>query len=200
MNLRPRSRVLRVVVYVGATLVVLVLALIGLDRADLLTAGNAGGTSSMAPTLPPCNGETIAEGFTYRFRDPRRGEVVVLHARGRIGGTLVPDPASRDVALNKRVVGIPGDTVSGHDGRVFVNGRKADDIVTDEGFSPVRLGPDEYFVLGDNRNFSQDSRAFGPVERDAIFARVFLIVWPLGRFGVPGYDKHHVPPGPQCDR
>jgi signal peptidase I len=193
-----RSRVVRVLVVTIAILIALFLALGVLDRLDLLTEGSAGGTSSMAPTLPPCNGRTIAEGFTYRFRDPHRGEIVVFHARGHIGGSFTPDPGSRQLAVNKRVIGVPGDTVSGHDGRVFVNGTKADDIVTDEGFPPVHLEPDQYFLLGDNRSYSQDSRVFGPVDRQAIFARVVLIYWPRKRFGVPGYRKRGTPPGPAC--
>ena len=180
----------------GFVAIVLVLAV--LDRVDLLTEGSAGGTSSMAPTLPPCNGRTIAEGVTYRVRDPRRGEIVVFHARGRIGGSFSPDPNSRELAVNKRVIGIPGDTIAGRDGRVFVNGTKADDIVTEPGFPPVHLERDEYFLLGDNRSYSQDSRVFGPVERKAIFARVVLIFWPFGRFGVPEYKKTGTPPGPAC--
>jgi signal peptidase I len=193
-----RSRGLRVLLATIASLVAIVLVLIALDRADLLTEGSAGGTSSMAPTLPPCNGRTIAEGLTYRLRDPQRGEIVVFHARGRIGGAFFPDPDSRELAINKRVIGVPGDTVSGHDGRVFVNGTKADDIVTEVGFSPVHLKSNTYFLLGDNRSYSQDSRDFGPVDREAIFARVVLIYWPLGRFGVPGYKKTGTPPGPAC--
>jgi signal peptidase I len=59
----------------------------------------------------------------------------------------------------------------------------------------VHLGPKQYYVLGDNRAVSQDSRSFGPVPRNAIFGRLFLIYWPFGRFGVPGYDKKAVPPG-----
>jgi signal peptidase I len=193
-----RSRVVRVLVWTFAILIALFLALVVLDRADLLTEGSAGGTSSMAPTLPPCNGRTIAEGLTYRFRDPHRGEIVVFHARGHIGGSITPDPGSRQLAVNKRVIGVPGDTVSGHDGRVFVNGTKADDIVTAEGFPPVRLQPDQYFLLGDNRSYSQDSRVFGPVERKAIFARVVLIYYPFKRFGVPRYEQARTPPGPAC--
>ena len=193
-----RSRVVRVLLVTIGIVVAVFLGLIVLDRADLLTEGSAGGTSSMAPTLPPCNGRTIAEGFTYRTRDPHRGEIVVFHARGHIGGSITPDPNSRELAVNKRVIGVPGDTVSGHDRRVFVNGTKADDIVTDDGFPPVHLKPDQYFLLGDNRSYSQDSRVFGPVDREAIFARVVLIFWPFGRFGVPLYNKTGTPPGPAC--
>ena len=92
------------------------------------------------------------------------------------------------------MIGTPGDTVVGQGGRVLVNGTKVDDIETPP-FPSVRLGPDEYYVLGDNRTFSQDSRDFGPVPRDAIFARTFLIYWPLGKLGLPPYDKDAVPLG-----
>jgi signal peptidase S26 family len=99
----------------------------------------------------------------------------------------------------KRVIGVPGDTIAGRDGRVLVNGRKADDIPTPP-FAAVRLGRDEYFVMGDNRSYSQDSRDFGPVPREAIFSRVILVWWPLGRFGPVGYDKTLTPPGQvSCD-
>jgi signal peptidase I len=92
---------------------------------------------------------------------------------------------------------VPGDTVVGRNNRVYVNGRKADDIPTDP-FSAVHLGPKQYFVMGDNRSASHDSRVFGPVPRGAIYARAILIVWPLHRFGVPKYNKSQVPPGPLC--
>jgi signal peptidase I len=151
----------------------------------------------MAPTLPACNGRLLAEGLTYRFRDPHRGEVVVIHARGQLGGPVTPDPSAHDLNLTKRVIAVPGDSVVGRRDRVFVNGRRADDIPTDP-FPRVHLAANEYFVLGDNRSFSQDSRDFGPVPRDAIFARAFLVYWPFKRFGVPGYDKGLRPPGHVC--
>jgi signal peptidase I len=93
------------------------------------------------------------------------------------------------------VIGVPADTVVGRDERVFVNGRKADDIPT-AAFPATHLGPKEYYVLGDNRSESQDSREFGLVPRAAIFARLFFIYWPVGRLGTPGYNKKLVPPGP----
>lgn len=95
------------------------------------------------------------------------------------------------------MIGIPGDTIVGRNNRVYVNGRKADDIATPS-FPRVQLGRKQYFVMGDNRDFSEDSRDFGPVPRAAIYSRAVLIVWPLGRIGVPGYDKSEVPPGPLC--
>jgi signal peptidase I len=194
----PRRRVRRKRVLIPlATLVALVAVFGALWWAGLVVPGRAAGGSSMSPTIPACDGRWLSEGFTYRLRDPRRGEIVVLHARGHVGGPVVPDPDARDLNLGKRVIGIPGDTVVGREDRVVVNGRKADDIPTDP-FPATRLGPDEYFVLGDNRSFSQDSRDFGPVPRDAIFARAILVYWPLDRFGVPGYDKELVPAEAEC--
>jgi signal peptidase I len=178
-----------------ATVVVLVAGFAALWATDLVVPVVGGGGASNAPTIPACNGRYLAEGFTYHVRDPHRGEMVVIHARGRLGGSITPDPNARDLNLTKRVIGIPGDVVVGRNGRVFVNGRRADDITTAP-FGQTRLGRSQYYVLGDNRGEAQDSRAFGPVPRAAIFGRVFLIYWPLGRFGTPGYDKDLVPPGP----
>jgi signal peptidase I len=152
------------------------------------------GTSSMAPTIPACDGRTLAEGFTYRWRDPHRGEIVAFHASGEVGGPVTPDADSRDLSLSKRVVAIPGDEVVGRDGNVYVNGFKIDDIET-EPFPPVAVGQDEYFVLGDNRSFSQDSREFGAVPRDAIFGRVFMVYWPVRDLGSPEIRQAGPPPG-----
>jgi signal peptidase I len=196
MSRTSRLRRKRVVIPVATILGVIALVAV-LSWTSLVVLGRAAGGSSMSPTIPACDGRWLSEGFTYRFRDPHRGEIVVFRARGQLGGPVVPDPEARDLNLGKRVIGIPGDSVVGRESRVFVNGRKADDIRTDP-FPQTRLGDEEYFVLGDNRSFSQDSRDFGPVPRDAIFGRVVLTYWPLGRFGVPGYDKDLLPPGDVC--
>lgn len=187
----------RLVAWLAAGLAVIaVVALLNL-RWGLWELAAAQGTSSMAYGLPACSGLWLREGFTYELRDPRRGEIVTFHARGAIGSTVTPDPNSRQLGLNKRVIGLPGETVIGRNDRVYVDGRQVDDIPTDP-FPRVHLGPKQYFVLGDNRSHSQDSRDFGPVPRSAIYSRAILIVWPLDRFGIPGYDKTETPPGDLC--
>lgn len=157
-------------------LVVFVAIVVVLRLTYLLYPIGPGGVSD-APTFPTCNGRSLAEGFTYKFRDPRRGEFVVFHASGQIGGTITPDPKSRQLGIVKRVVGTPGDTVSVKNGYVYVNDVRFDQIETPS-FLKVTVGKDEYFLLGDNRTYAYDSREFGPVPRDAIFAKVFLIYWP----------------------
>jgi signal peptidase I len=105
------------------------------------------GTFSMAPALPPCTGEVLAEGFTYLFRNPHRGEIVMFRARGSVGGEIVPTAHRWNLQINKRVIGLPGDTVEGKRGRVYVDGRPADNIRTAP-FAAVHLGHDQLFRDG----------------------------------------------------
>ena len=187
----------RVVTGTVATLAVLAVLALSNLWLELWQLSAAEGTFSMAPALPACHGLWLREGFTYLFRDPHRGEIITFHARGQIGGEISPDSHSRQLEINKRVIGIPGDTVVGRSNRVYVNGRPADGITTNP-FPAVHLGAKQYFVMGDNRSASHDSRDFGPVPRAAIFSRAVLIVWPLARVGVPQYNKHARPAGILC--
>lgn len=117
----------------------------------------------------------------YLFRRPHRGDVVVFHP---------PIANSNDRDFIKRVIGEPGDRVEIRDGRVFVNGRLVDETylppvqTTCFGqYCEVTLGADEYYVLGDNRPNSSDSRYWGPVSGDKIVGRAWLIYLPFSDFG-----------------
>src|SRR2546421_7503715 len=101
-----RRRLLVVVSSVVALAVVLTV----LNLLSLWQINDESGTFSMAPALPACNGKVLVEGFTYLFRNPRRGEVVMFRARGQIGGDIVPAAHHYNLQVNKRVIGIPGDT------------------------------------------------------------------------------------------
>jgi signal peptidase I len=183
----------RVLLWVAVVAVGLAVTFFVLDRTFLLVPVGPN-LSSEAPTIDACRGRVLTEGITYRLRDPRRGEMVAFHASGILGGDITPDAKARDLVVVKRVVGVPGDQVVGRKGRVYVNGFKIDDIRTAP-FPEVQLGGDDYFVLGDNRSFSQDSRKFGPVPRNAIFGRVILAYWPLSDFGGLPARKAGAPPG-----
>jgi len=140
-------------------------------------------SASMEPTLHGCPGcepdRVLVDKVTYRFRDPQRGEVVVF---GR--------PANLDVSdheLIKRIVGLPGETVSGHDGSVWIGDRRLDEPYVNAScdgtadFPPTTVPSGDMFVMGDNRCDSLDSRAFGPVSESGIVGRAFMIVWPPSR-------------------
>lgn len=177
-----------------AIAVVVAIVLIVLDFAELLVPVDSGGTASMAPTIPACNGRAYTQGFTYKFHDPQARDIVAIHA-AEADGKITPDRDARDLVLTLRVVGGPGDQVVGRNGNVFVNGLKFDDIRTAP-FRAVEVGGEQYFVLGDNRSASVDSRQFGPVLRNAIFGRVFVVFWPLRDVTFRTDLESGAPPGP----
>lgn len=182
-----------------AILVVVTIALVVLDFAELLVPVDSDGRAAMAPTIPACNGRAYTEGFTYKFRDPENGEIVAIHAARGPDDAIVPDRDATDLVLALRVAAGPGDQIVGRDGSVFVNGIKFDDIRTAP-FPSVDLGGEQYFVLGDNRSAAIDSRKFGPVLRNAIFAKVFVVFWPLRDFTFRTDPESGTPPGPvRCD-
>ena len=178
-----------------AIAVIVAIALVVLDFAELLVPVDSDGRAAMAPTIPACDGRAVAEGVTYKIRDPERGEIVAIHAARGPDGAIAPDRDADDLVLALRVAALPGDEIVGRDGSVFVNGIKLDDIET-QPFPSVEVGGEQYFVLGDNRSASVDSRTFGPVLRNAIFAKVFAVFWPLRDFTFRLDAKSGAPPGP----
>ncbi|MBE3598043.1 MAG: signal peptidase I [Limnochordaceae bacterium] len=130
---------------------------------------------SMEPTLH--NGERLlVDKLSYRFRSPERGEIVVFR---------VPTDPSRKFI--KRIIGVPGDMLEFQGGRVLLNGRPLQESYargpTQSQVARTVVPPGRYFVLGDNRLNSDDSRFddVGFIPRDAIIGRALLIYWPLYR-------------------
>jgi signal peptidase I len=128
---------------------------------------------SMEPNLSQYQ-RLIIDKFSYRFQPPQRNEIVVIDLPGM------------DEMLVKRVVGLPGETIAIHNGQVLIDGAPLAEPfphdLTYQEMGPQRLGPMQYFVLGDNRGNSNDSRSFGPIPRDFIVGRVWLRYWPLHQF------------------
>lgn len=123
----------------------------------------------------------------YLLRGPERGEVIVFHP---------PLPNSYNRDFIKRVIGLPGDHVQVRDGRVFVNGQELQEsylhnVQTFCGgqWCDLQLGPTDYFVMGDNRTNSSDSRLWGPVPSSNIIGKTWLIYLPVGDFGLAPNQK-----------
>lgn len=132
--------------------------------------------ASMEPTLD--RGEyLVIEELSYRFEEPARGDVIIFRY-----------PLDPDIYFVKRLIGLPGESVEIQNGEVFV--RKGDMFVKlDEPYVPAavktnesmitKLGASEYFVLGDNREASTDSRVWGPLKREHIIGRAYLRLFPF---------------------
>jgi signal peptidase I len=116
--------------------------------------------------------------FVYRFEPIERGDVVVFWY-----------PLDRSKSFIKRVVGLPGDTVAIREGHVYLNGKLLQEpyvppASADVGdLSPMKIPNDDYFVMGDHRISSNDSRIFGPVPRKYIYGKAVFAYWPVNHFG-----------------
>ena len=137
-------------------------------------------TVSMVPTLA-VDDRLLVDKVTLQTREIRRGDIIVFARPASFTDKTIKD-------LIKRVIGLPGDTVEGHDGAVWINGKQLRErylkpTVKTSDFAPVRVGVDNYFVMGDNRPDSYDSRFWGTVEREKVVGRALIRIWPPGRIG-----------------
>ncbi len=127
------------------------------------------------------NDNLLVDKISYRFRDPKRFEIIVF-----------PYQYRENTFYIKRIIGLPGETVQVIDGYVYIDGEQLDEhygneLMENPGIAaePILLGEDEYFVLGDNRNHSSDSRdpSVGVLKRENLLGRAWIRIWPLDRFG-----------------
>jgi signal peptidase I len=136
-----------------------------------------------------------AENVVYPFDPPERGDVVVF----------TPPAPGEDKPYIKRIIGLPGDTVEVRDEGVFINGQRLDEPYLEGNPTRCRSGITEFcgpltvpegqiFVLGDNRNNSEDSRYFGPVPEGNVIGKAWVTYWPTDMIGVvPHYDYPEIP-------
>ncbi len=138
--------------------------------------------SSMESTLSDGD-HLIVDKISYRFKDPERFDIIVF-----------PYQYDEDTYYIKRIIGLPGETVQiDYDGNIYIDGELLEEdygreVIQSPGraVEPIVLGEDEYFVLGDNRNNSSDSReaSVGNIHRKDIIGRAFIRIWPLSKFGI----------------
>lgn len=134
--------------------------------------------ASMEPNLETGD-YLIVDEITYRFRPPQRGEMVVFK--------YPQDPSKKFI---KRIIGLPGEDVEIREGKVYIDGKPLKEDYLPENIltfpdQKIKLKENEYFVLGDNRNFSLDSRIFGPLPRKNIIGRAITKIFRINFFILP---------------
>ncbi len=137
---------------------------------------------SMEPKLST-EDNLIVDKISYRFHDPERFDIIVF-----------PFQYEKDTFYIKRIIGLPGETVQiDEEGNILIDGEILEEsygkeVIMNPGraYEPVELGEDEYFVMGDNRNNSTDSRepSVGNIKREDIIGRAWLRIWPFDKFGL----------------
>jgi signal peptidase I len=159
-------------------------------------------SESMEPTLD-VGQRVLVSRFNYHFSSPDRGDIVVFHPpRGADSNTCgvqkaddqacpKPTPERDSVNFIKRIVALPGDRLSIQDGHAIVNGvRQKDDFTrpcapgTCNFPRTIKIPPGHFFMMGDNRGASDDSRFWGPVPRKWIIGQAFFTYWPIKRIGI----------------
>jgi len=174
MSRSTRSAIEWVAVIVGALVVALVVKTF-LIQAFYIPS------ESMDPTLR-VGDRVLVNKLSYRTGDIERGDIVVFARPGGPGADGIAD-------LIKRVVALPGETVEGREGSVYVDGERLDEDYLQPGvsttpFPPYTVPEDHLWVMGDNRGASDDSRRFKAVPEDDVVGRAFVVIWPLSELGL----------------
>ncbi|PWI58616.1 signal peptidase I [Sulfoacidibacillus thermotolerans] len=144
---------------------------------------------SMYPTLRN-NERLLVDKIPYYFGPPKPGDIIVFKS-----------PFGEDWV--KRVIGIPGETLRIYDGQLYIDGKLIKEPFINgpmnpyKNFGPVTVPPGHLFVMGDNRNISEDSRVIGPIPISSVIGRVDFVFWPLDHFKFIGpTQEHYLPQSP----
>ncbi|MSO46772.1 MAG: signal peptidase I [Thermoleophilia bacterium] len=158
-------------------------------------------SGSMEPTIA-IGERIIAARFTFRFSDPTRNQIIVFHPNG-VGDDVYDTDTASDQTFVKRLIGMPGEVVGAVDGRVYIctgqGPQEGQEIVStpdcsfpdqlfvsspQDDFGPTAIPADRYFMMGDNRADSDDSRNWGPITRDQMIGVTFMSYWPPSRISI----------------
>ncbi len=147
-------------------------------------------SGSMIPTLLERD-QILVNKFIYRFTPPKRGDIVVFKC------PTYADPDGIEKDYIKRLMGIPGDTIEVKEGVVYRNGKPLKEPYTNQSdpdanfpgeilydMPPVKVAKGEFFVMGDNRNNSNDSHRWGQLDRNRVLGKAMVTFWPIGRVGI----------------
>lgn len=189
---QPRRSTVRTVLEIPVIMLISFVLVFGFVR-PVVAAPFYVGSGSMEPTLHGCKGcsndRLLINKLAYDIGTPKRGDIALFEDQQ----PLVPP----DDPLIKRVVGLPGDTLEIRQGKVSINGEPLDEPYVENDpckpghsrtcfFGPVTVPEGHYFMMGDNRTNSVDSRFFGPVPEDDVIGEALVRFWPVNRAGGPG--------------
>lgn len=169
------QEILGFLVYVGIVVGITFLVITFVGQRTYVSGSSMENTLSHGDNL-------IVDKITYRFSDPKRYDIIVF-----------PFRHEDDVYYIKRIIGLPGETIQIQEGDIYINGEilhesYGREVMKSAGLAadPITLGEDEYFVLGDNRNDSMDSRdpSVSTIHRDELIGRAWVRIWPLDKMGV----------------
>lgn len=171
-----------ILLYIGLVVLISILIVTFVGQRTIVD-GN-----SMNPTLQ--NGDNlIVDKLSYRFGDPQRFDIIIF-----------PYQYKENTNYIKRIIGLPGETVQiDYSGNIYINGEILEEdygletiLNPGNAAEPITLGPDEYFVMGDNRNNSEDSRFsdVGPIKRENIIGKAWVRIYPFSKIHTLGHSYH----------